>query len=196
MTLANSLRIRSVNVRLPLATLLLSGVVLLAAAIAIAWFAGNGFISAIFQQLDSLQQNPPMWATTPMMLGHYVLVWTVSLMLLVLVIMRVSPQPVAWSRLVVVGILGVLTVRYVMWRSVSTLNLDTPLNGVFSLGLFFLEMLLLVNGKATRLLKQNGVKVGLLGAKLSAIGAQNDVHRGVRIQIIAWIGEMSGWKAH
>lgn len=146
MTLANSLRIRSVNVRLPLATLLLSGVVLLAAAIAIAWFAGNGFISAIFQQLDSLQQNPPMWATTPMMLGHYVLVWTVSLMLLVLVIMRVSPQPVAWSRIAVVGILSVLTVRYVMWRSVSTLNLDTPLNGVFSLGLFFLEMLLLVNG--------------------------------------------------
>lgn len=43
----------------------------------------------------------------------------------------------------VVGILLVLTIRYLLWRSLTTLNLSTPLNGVFSLGLFFLELLML-----------------------------------------------------
>ncbi len=38
-----------------------------------------------------------------------------------------------------------LTIRYILWRSLSTLNVADPLNGFFSLGLFFLEMLLLVN---------------------------------------------------
>ncbi len=87
-----------------------------------------------------------MWAMTPMMVGEYVLFWTVSLMLVVMLIMRASPQPKPWSRIIVVGILGVLAIRYLLWRSQSTLNLDTPLNGVFSLGLFFLEMLVFSNG--------------------------------------------------
>jgi len=36
-----------------------------------------------------------------------------------------------------------LTIRYVLWRSLSTINLTTPLNGVFSLGLLILELLML-----------------------------------------------------
>jgi len=129
-----------------LTTLILFGVLLIAGAIATAWFAGNGAITSIFQQLEYMQENPPMWAMTPMMVGEYVLFWTVSLMLVVMLIMRASPQPKPWSRIIVVGILGVLAIRYLLWRSQSTLNLDTPLNGVFSLGLFFLEMLVFSNG--------------------------------------------------
>ena len=40
---------------------------------------------------------------------------------------------------VLLGLMG----RYVLWRSLSTLNLSNPLNGVFRLWLFFLEMLVL-----------------------------------------------------
>ena len=83
---------------------------------------------------------------TPMMLGHYFLVWAVSLMALVWIIMWVSPQPTGWSRTVVIGILGVLTIRYLLWRASSTLNLSTPLDGVFSLGLFAIELFMLTNG--------------------------------------------------
>ncbi|MBD2035917.1 hypothetical protein H6F76_12905 [Leptolyngbya sp. FACHB-321] len=36
--------------------------------------------------------------------------------------------------------------RYLLWRSLSTLNLSTWLNGVFSLGLFFLELTIPVVG--------------------------------------------------
>ncbi|NEO01011.1 MAG: glycosyltransferase, partial [Moorea sp. SIO3I7] len=47
-------------------------------------------------------------------------------------------------QLVVVGILLLLTVQYVLWRSLFTLNLDTMVNGVFSLGLLLAEILRLV----------------------------------------------------
>jgi len=125
------------------ATLVLVGVVLLAGAIAIAWFAGAGTIEAIVAQLDYLQSNPPMWLEVPMVAGRYLLVPTVALFILVLVVMRLSPRPQPWSRVVVVSVLGVVTVRYLLWRSLSTLNLETPLDGVFSVGLLALELLML-----------------------------------------------------
>ncbi|MEO0824432.1 MAG: glycosyltransferase, partial [Cyanobacteria bacterium J06642_9] len=129
-----------------LATVLMIGTLAIAALIAIAWFTGNGLITTIFDQLDYLQQHPPGWAMTPMMVGHYFLAWAASLMVLVWVIMRISPTPQTWSRTIVVGILGVLTVRYLVWRTTSTLNLSTPLDGIFSLGLFSLELLILFSG--------------------------------------------------
>ena len=125
-----------------LATLLMIGTLAIAAMIAIAWFSGNGAISTIFEQLDQLQQHPPSWAMTPMLLAHYFLFWTAALMALVWIIMMISPSPTNWSRILVVVILGVLTIRYLMWRTLSTLNLSNPLDGVFSLGLFALELMI------------------------------------------------------
>ena len=132
--------------RVQLATVVMLSGVALAGAIVAAWFAKEGTTSQIFQHLNQLQEQPPMWIEAPMMLGGYLLFWTVALLLVVLVIMRVSPRPRPWSRTLVVGILAVLTARYLLWRSLSTLNLSTPLNGVFSLGLFFLELIMLVGG--------------------------------------------------
>jgi cellulose synthase (UDP-forming) len=117
------------------------GTLAIAAMIALGWFMGNGAIAAIFAQLDAMQQNPPMWAMTPMMVGQYFLVWTAALMALVFIIIRLFPQPTFWPRFIIVSILGVLTVRYFLWRSVSTLNLSTPLDGVFSISLFVFELL-------------------------------------------------------
>jgi cellulose synthase (UDP-forming) len=127
------------------ATLVLLGVVVLSGAVVAAWFVGQGTISRIFHQLNELQNRPPLWLEVPIVAGEYLLFPTVVLFLLVLVVMRVSPQPRAWSRFVVVGILLTLTLRYLLWRSLSTLNVSTPLNGVFSIGLFLLELLMLVS---------------------------------------------------
>ncbi|MEM9008352.1 MAG: glycosyltransferase [Cyanobacteria bacterium P01_F01_bin.86] len=138
--------IRQGMFRPQLATLLMVGALTLACLISIAWFAGNGTISTIFEQLNHLQEHPPGWAMTPMMVGHYFLAWAASLMAAVWIIMWVSPQPTGWARTVVIGILGILTIRYLLWRSSSTLNLSTPLDGVFSLGLFALELFMLTNG--------------------------------------------------
>ncbi len=124
-------------------TLVLLSVVAIAGAIVALWFTGQGAISKIFAQLNVIQERPPLWLEVPMVAGQYLIVPTVALFLVVLLVMRVSPQPRSWSRIVVVSILMVLTIRYVLWRSLSTLNLSTPLNGVFSMGLLTLELLML-----------------------------------------------------
>jgi cellulose synthase (UDP-forming) len=127
------------------ATLVMLSVVALSSLIVAGWFAGEDRISRIFTQLQHLQENPPVWLEVPMVMGEYLLAPTVVLFLTVLAVMKISPQPRVWSRRIVVGILLILTVRYVLWRSLLTLNVAEPLNGVFSLGLFFLEMLMLLS---------------------------------------------------
>ena len=59
--------------------------------------------------------------------------------------MKLSPQPRPWSRLLVISILLMLTVRYVLWRSLFTLNFSNPLNGAWSLGLWLMEMLVITS---------------------------------------------------
>jgi cellulose synthase (UDP-forming) len=128
-----------------IATLVMLGIVVLSGAVVAAWFVGQGTISKIFYQLNELQETPPLWLEVPMVAGGYLLFPTVALFLIVLVVMKASPQPRTWSRFVVVGILLALTIRYLLWRSLSTLNVSDPLNGVFSLGLFVLEMLMMLS---------------------------------------------------
>ncbi|MGB6295395.1 MAG: glycosyltransferase [Rivularia sp. (in: cyanobacteria)] len=134
---------RKSKFKVRLATLFLLSIVILSAIVVGAWFAGEDRINAIFAELNFLQRNPPMWLEAPMVTGKYLLAPTVALLIAVLGIMKISPQPRIWSRRLVVVILLLLTGRYILWRSFSTLNLDTPLNGAFSLGLFCLEMFVL-----------------------------------------------------
>ena len=70
----------------------------------------------------------------------FLLAPTVVLLIVAQVVMKVSPEPRTWSKLLVVSMLLALALRYVLWRS-STLNLTDPLNGIFSLGLFLAELL-------------------------------------------------------
>ncbi len=125
-------------------TLILLGIIILSSIVAAAWFTGEHRISQIFEHVNILQKNPPMWLDVPMVREKYLLAPTIFLLLMVLGIMRISPQPRIWSRRIVVSILIILTSRYVVWRSLSTLNLINPLNGVFSIGLFILEMIMLI----------------------------------------------------
>ncbi|MBD2462244.1 glycosyltransferase [Oscillatoria sp. FACHB-1407] len=124
-------------------TIAMLGVVFLAGAITAAWFAGQGAIAKIFAQWNAMEQAPPLWLEVPMVAGRYLLLPSVILLIMVLVVMKISPSPRTWSRFFVVTILLALTLRYLLWRSLSTLNLDSPINGVFSLGLFVMELLVL-----------------------------------------------------
>ncbi|MEG3977920.1 glycosyltransferase [Microcoleus sp. herbarium8] len=128
--------------RMPAATLVVLGAVAFAGAIAGAWFAREGTVSGIFATIDTWQKNPPVWLQVPAASKMYLLLPTVVLVSAALAAMKISPQPQKWSRAVVVAIVLALTIRYVLWRSLATLNLSDPLNGIFSLGLFFLEMLM------------------------------------------------------
>ncbi|MEH1850762.1 MAG: glycosyltransferase [Nostoc sp.] len=127
------------------ATLILLGIVLFSGIIIAGWFAGEDKISGIFAQINYWQMHPPMWLAVPRIEGKYLLLPTVGCWLTVFVVMKISPIPRIWSQRLIVVILIILTLRYVLWRSLSSLNLVDPLNGVFSLGLFFAEMLVIVN---------------------------------------------------
>ncbi|WP_404784834.1 glycosyltransferase [Altericista sp. CCNU0014] len=126
-----------------IATLVMLGAIGIAGLVVGGWFAGQGTIRTIFANLNQMQQNPPLWLEAPMAVGQYLLFWTVALMVIVLIVTKISPRPQLWSRTLVVGILLILAIRYLTWRSLSTLNLSTPLNGVFSIVTLVMEFLLL-----------------------------------------------------
>jgi cellulose synthase (UDP-forming) len=127
------------NYRLRRATLVTLGLLTSGGILLAAWFLGQAQVVAVFAQLANLQANPPIWAEVPSVDGQYLLIPTVVLVMLAGGITRISPVPRTWSRLVVVGILLGLLVRYLSWRVLSTLNLSTPLNGSFSLLLLVME---------------------------------------------------------
>lgn len=141
--------------RLRVATLVMLSIVIGAGAIAVGWFAGEGTIRQLFAHWQMLQENPPLWLKAPKVHEKYLLFPTLSLLLGVLAVMKISPRPHRWSRWLVVGVLLVLMGRYVVWRSLSTLNLADPLNGVFSLWLFSLEMMMLLSSSIQLILMLN-----------------------------------------
>ncbi len=128
------------------ATLVLLGIVFVAAIIVILWAAGVGVIEDIFAYLNLLQEQPPMWIEAPMMMSRVILAPTVISFIAVIVITRLSPQPRTLSRVLVISILLALTIHYLLWRLFSTLNLSSPLNGSFSIALFALELLTIFSG--------------------------------------------------
>jgi hypothetical protein len=93
---------------------------------------------------QSVARKSPIWLQAPRVAHQkYLLLPTFGLLVGIFAVMKLSPRPRPWSGWLVVGVLLGLMGRYVLWRSLSTLNLSNPLNGVFSLWLFFLEMLVL-----------------------------------------------------
>jgi cellulose synthase (UDP-forming) len=127
---------------IPVATLVVLGLVAFVSTIATAWFSGEGTVSGMFATINFWQKNPPVWLQVPAVSKMYLLVPTVALVSVAFAAIKISPTPQKWSQAVVVAIVLALTIRYVLWRSLTTLNLTDPLNGIFSLGLFFLEMLM------------------------------------------------------
>ncbi|MEM7594302.1 MAG: glycosyltransferase [Cyanobacteria bacterium P01_A01_bin.83] len=128
-----------------LATLLLMGTVILAAGVVALWTVGYGDVPDLFAYLNLMQENPPVWVTVPMLMSRFLLLPAILIFSLVVVITKISPEPRQWSRFIVVAIVLILTIRYVQWRSLATLNLSSPVNGTFSVALFLLEIFVLFN---------------------------------------------------
>ncbi|AFY30945.1 glycosyltransferase [Calothrix sp. PCC 7507] len=136
-------------------TLILLISVILLTIVVVGWFAGEATISGIFTQINHWQVNSPKWLNVPSISREYLLAPSLGLLFTVFIVMKISPQPRIWSQRFVVGILIILTSRYMMWRSLSTLNVENPLTGVFSLGLFCLEMLMLFKSSISLFLMLN-----------------------------------------
>ena len=116
-------------------------------AIATSWLLGNSHITELFIQLHLIQANPPGWLMPPQVSNeYYLLAPTVVLFVLAQVVVKLSPQPKTWSRRLVAMVLFALFVRYVLWRSLSTLNLADPVEGIFSISLFLMELMVTIGG--------------------------------------------------
>ncbi|MGF1486354.1 MAG: glycosyltransferase family 2 protein [Prochloraceae cyanobacterium] len=129
----------------PLTSLLLLAIIVFSTGIITLWFAGIEPIEDIFTYLNRLQQNPPLWLETPQVMTKFLFAPTIILFITTLAIVKIYPQPKTRSRNLIVIILLILTIRYLLWRTLATLNLSDPLDGVFSISLFLCELLVIFN---------------------------------------------------
>ncbi len=78
----------------------------------------------------------------PLVPNYYLWIPPIFVLIGTLFITRtISPQPLTWSRRLVIGLMFLLIVRYLTWRVFVTLNLSSPLTGFFSVGLLAAELL-------------------------------------------------------
>ncbi|HEY9831739.1 MAG TPA: glycosyltransferase [Stenomitos sp.] len=134
------------RVQLRIATLMMLGMIVAVSLIAVKWSMRERIVTQLFLQLHFLQENPPIWLDVPIVSHeYYLLIPTIVLCLIYQAIVKVSPQPRTASRVIVVSLLLAFTLRYLLWRSLSTLNLSNPLDGLFSLGLFFMELFVILS---------------------------------------------------
>lgn len=133
-------------------TILMLSVMGFCGAVAISWLLGNSHVTELFIQLHLVQSNPPQWLLPPQLENNtYLLVPTVVLFIAALGMMKLSPEPKAWSLRIVGTVLLILFVRYFLWRSLSTLNLASPVEGIFSISLLVMELLAML-GTACQML--------------------------------------------
>ncbi len=128
--------------RYPQGTVLwLMGIAACLVAIAVGGLINLGQFSPCWWDLHHWQQDIAPWFQAPSAWAG----WLLAGILLVItqVIMTISPQPRVWSRLLIIALLLALTVRYVLWRSLTTINLSTPLNATFSLALLVMELVVM-----------------------------------------------------
>ncbi len=111
-----------------------------------------GIAVAVWQEFPLLQcwlkawaeASPvPSWLDISHLPPWYVLSLPFGLMGLAWGLTKLSPKPRVWSRALMVAILLALMIRYVVWRTLTTLNFDSTLNGLVSVGFWAMELLLL-----------------------------------------------------
>lgn len=128
------------------ATLVFLGLIALITTLVIAWLSGEPTLTQGFELLHQKQETAPWWLEVPDFSYHYLWLPTLIFSFISILIIKLSPQPQTWSRTLIIAIYIALTLRYLLWRIFSTLNLTDPLNGVFSLGLLISELLITFAG--------------------------------------------------
>ncbi|BAZ43010.1 cellulose synthase (UDP-forming) [Chondrocystis sp. NIES-4102] len=153
-------------------------------AIAVSWVLGNNHVTELFIQLHIGQQNPPAWLQPPQVTNkYYLFLPTVILFSLGQIIIKLSPEPTTWSRRIVATILLTLFIRYFMWRSLTTLNLANPVDGIVSILLFLMELLAMVGGALQLLLLFSVKNRDIEADRYAALAKENNYNPTVDILI-------------
>ena len=141
------------NFQIRLPTLIILGILGFFSSIAVSWLLGNTHVTELFIRLHLVQENPPSWLMPPQWdKQYYFLLPSLALFLFAQIVIKLSPQPKTWSRRLVASVLFILVIRYLLWRSLSTLNLSNPADGILSFTLLFMEFIGLAAGTIQLLL--------------------------------------------
>ncbi len=125
-----------------IATLVFLGFLSSFLILSIAWYLEINIVSNFFAQLNIWQQNPPEWLETPQFNNQFSLYFpAIFIFIVVQIITRISTRSNQWSRVIMIAIQLALTLRYLFWRSLSSLNLSNPTDGMFSLLLLGFELI-------------------------------------------------------
>ncbi|VXD22742.1 Cellulose synthase (UDP-forming) [Planktothrix serta PCC 8927] len=125
------------------ATLVFLGLITFISVITIAWFTGEPHITKFFSILGEFQNNSPWWSEIPEFSPQYLFLPSLVFVVIAGIITKFSPQPQTATRTLIISINLAIIIRYLLWRSVSTLNLTNPVTGTLSLGLFLTELIML-----------------------------------------------------
>lgn len=105
---------------------------------AISWLIKQTIITNMFTYFS-------WWQIPDFSNAYYVFIPIILLLFFAQFIMILSPQAKQWSRSIMAIILLFLGIRYLLWRSLTTLNLANPIDGIFSLLLLLMEIMAILS---------------------------------------------------
>lgn len=111
-------------------------------AIFLASISGQETINYFLSCISLKYQNPPLWLKVSEFNSYLPLIIGI---LIVQITMGLSPQQKKWSRIIIVSTFLFFMIRYFWWRSHYTLNLSDSINGIFSISLFLMELILIIS---------------------------------------------------
>jgi cellulose synthase (UDP-forming) len=110
------------------------------------WICQQEIITYFLNYLYLSQQNFPSWLILPEFNSYFPSFLPLIVgVLIVQITMLFSPQQNELSRIIIVFTTIFFTIRYFWWRWHSSLNLTDPINGIFSIGLFLMELILIIS---------------------------------------------------
>ncbi|WP_204102022.1 MULTISPECIES: cellulose synthase catalytic subunit [Spirulina sp. CCY15215] len=110
-----------------------------------AWALDIAPISQFFTKLSTIENDLPLVFRSLLYPDRYGTLIVMGLLVGLLAIVKIFPQPNRLLYIAVVPILLVFALRYLFWRFFSTLNLENPVSGTLSLALFLLETFLFID---------------------------------------------------
>ena len=115
-------------------------------AIFFGWINAQETIFSFFHFLSLQQKNLFLWLNFSNV--QFSITLFLPLIISILVIqftLILSPKQKKWSRIIIIFTSLFLMIRYFLWRWKSTLNLNNPVNTIFSIGIFLIELAFIIS---------------------------------------------------
>ncbi|AFZ46435.1 glycosyl transferase family 2 [Cyanobacterium stanieri PCC 7202] len=127
------------NYRIYPATAIILSFLIITISIFSAWLTGEETVSRFFSYIT--HNNPPIWLTVPNFESNYLLYLPALISIIfAFLVNKIFQRQNRINRLITITVLTFLMVRYILWRSFSSLNFENKITGIFSLLLLGIEL--------------------------------------------------------